>query len=141
MAQLAAETGAALDHVAVDNHAPTKAGADNRGDGGCNPGSAENREVAPKGSGVAIVEIVDGAAELLFEARPYVEARPVGMHEVGGSARTENSSGAGRSGGVESDGYDVGEGYPGFRRGDGKPVFNLLQTNHWSLPGKRGVLT
>ena len=40
--------------------------------------------MAPERRGVAIVEIDNRTFEILFQARPDVESRPIRMHEIGG---------------------------------------------------------
>ena len=51
---------AALDHVAVDDHAAAEAGADDGGDRGLAAIGAEEGEVAPERAGIAVVEVGDG---------------------------------------------------------------------------------
>ena len=76
VAQFAAETRAALHHLAAGDHAAAQAGADDGRDRCRLAVSAEDVEVAPQRAGVAVVQIGDGLAQLLSPGRRGYRSRP-----------------------------------------------------------------
>ncbi len=135
VAEFAPEAEAAFDDTAVDDDAAAEAGADDGRDGGFFGAGAEEGEVAPECAGVAVVEVDDGFAEALFEVEADVEAGPIGMDEIGGTAGAEQARGAGRAWGVEADGGDVVGGDAGCVEGDLEAVFNLGEADGGALSG------
>src|SRR5260370_40994397 len=107
MAEFSAESHSSLDHIAVYDHSTAKAGADHGGDRSLPAMSAEDGEVSPKGPGITVVEVGDGAAQTDFELLADIESGPICMDEVGGAARTEDTAGTGGPGRVQTDGDDI----------------------------------
>jgi hypothetical protein len=140
MAQLSAEALSPFDHIALDNNAASEAGADDRRHGSGGAFGPEDDEMAPKGSGIPIVEIDDRLPELFLKAFANIESRPIPMHEVGGSARTENSRGAGRSRSVEAHRNNLRGQNAGFFECDLQSIGDLLQANGRALARPRGIL-
>ena len=140
VAEFSAEAHSALDDVAIDDDAAAETGADHRGDRSLPAVGAEDGEVSPQGSGVAVVEVGDGAAETGFEVRADIESGPIGMDEVGGTARAEDAGGTRRTGRVQADGDHVVQTHAGFFDGDFQAVFDLPQADVRPFGGERGVL-
>ncbi len=69
-----------------------------------------------------------------------VEARPVGVDEVGGAPGAQHAVGAGRSGRVEPDRDDVFRPEARCRDGDAEPVNDLSQADFGTFHGARRVL-
>ena len=76
MPELAAEAAPAFDDVALDDDAAAETGADDRGDGGGGFARAEDREMAPQGTGVAVVQVGGGLAKFMRQGLAEVEAGP-----------------------------------------------------------------
>src|SRR5260370_34736022 len=95
MAEFSAESHSSLDHIAVYDHSAFEAGADHGGDRSLPAMSSEDGEVSPKGSGITVVEVGDGAAQTGFELLADIESGPIRVHAVGGAARTEDTAGTG----------------------------------------------
>ena len=76
VAALAAESGAAGDDPAIDDHAAAQAGADDRGDR-CRGRPAEDVEVAPQRARVAVIEITDRALQADRQVARQVEPGPL----------------------------------------------------------------
>ena len=70
-----------------------------------------------------------------------VEARPIGMHKVGGTARAEHTRSACRAGRIQSDRDDVGESDASFVRRDLETIGDLLQANVRTLFRQRRMFT
>ena len=137
VAEFAAEALAAVDHVAVDDHAAAEAGADDGRKRGFAAIAAEEGEVPPEGAGIAVVEVRDGLAEAIRQVRADIVAGPIGMHEVGGAARAEHAGAAGRTGRVEADGDDVGECNARLAGGDRRGRLRSVAGRH-PAPASRG---
>ena len=99
----------------------------------------EDREVAPERARIGVVQIHHGLAELVSQTLADVEARPLGVHEVGGAPRAEHTRSAGRTGSIEADRNDVGNGNTRFVHGDLETVGDLLQADVRSLFRQRGM--
>ena len=96
--------------------------------------------MSPKRSGVAIVEVGDGAARAGFQIRADIESGPIGMDEVGGAARAEDAGGTRRTGRIQTHGDHIVQVHAGFFDGDFQALFDLPQADVRPFGGERGVL-
>ena len=139
VAEFAAEAAGSADDAAFDDDAAAEAGADNGGNRGLRGGVAEEDEVAPEGSGVAVVEVRNGLAEFGLKVGADVEAGPIGVDEVGGAFGAKDAVGASGAGGVEADYFDVKKGDAGVVGGELEAVGDLLEADGRAFAGESGV--
>ena len=136
--QLAAEAVAAGHDPARGDHAPAQAGADDGRHARRAVLGAEQRDMAPEGCRIAVIEVGDGDAQPGLEPRADVEAGPLGMDEVGGAAAAEHAAGAGRAGRVEAGGHEFVEAHTGSLGGRRQPGGDLVEADGgpFDAPGR-----
>src|SRR6185312_55374 len=140
MAQLSAITSSTRDDVAIGDDAAAEASTDNRRDGRGSITCAEDREVAPEGSGIAVVEIHHRLAELVREPLPEIESSPIRMDKIGGTFGAEHAAGARGPRSIEADNGHGVERDTGQRGGNFEAGRDLLEADLRTFARKCGML-
>ena len=102
MAQLAAESLSALNHIAIQNDAAAEACSDDHRDRCFFSGSSKNIEVTPQRASISIIQIADRFAEPLRQALANIVFRPIGMHKIRGAFGAKFSGGTRRPRRIQS---------------------------------------
>jgi hypothetical protein len=127
VAELACKARRALDDLALLDHAPAEAGADDRGDGcALRRQRPEELVVGVERGRVAVVVVDDGQREAPLEGATEVVVAPARVGEVRGSARRDDALCARRARRVEADPADA------VAR-DARPAYDVLEREEESL--------
>src|SRR6185437_14275215 len=140
MAQLPTITSSTRDDIAIGDDAAAEAGTDNRSDRRGSITCAEDREVAPEGSGIAVVEIDHRLAELVRKTLPDIKSSPVRMNKIGGTLSAEHTVGACGTWRIQTDDRYGGKWDTGQRGGNFEAGRDLLKTDLRTFARKGGML-
>ena len=102
MAEFSSESVFALHDVAVEDDASAVARTDDVGNRCFAAVGSEYRVVSPERGCIGIIQVGHGHAELVRQTLADIESRPLGVHKVGRTSRTEQPGGTGRPGCVEA---------------------------------------
>ena len=140
VAEFPAKPHPPLEHAAFDNHAAAQPGADHRRNRSVGAVRAEDREVPPERSRVAVVQVADRPGEPRLQTGPDVVPGPVRVDEIRRSPRAQHAGGTGRPGRIEPNRHDLLERYAGHPGGDPQAFLDLGEANVRPLFGARRML-
>jgi hypothetical protein len=138
MAQLSTKALSALNDETFGDDSAAESGADDGGNGSGEAIGSEENEMPPEGAGIAIIDVSDRFAETPGEMVADVEAGPIGVHKVGGTAGAEHTGSTRRAGRIKTYDRDVVELGSGHIDSDVETVGDLLEADFGALtrPGR-----
>jgi hypothetical protein len=140
MAEFSSESVFALHDVAVEDDASAVASTDDVGNRCFAAVGSEYRIVTPERGCIGIIQVGNGHAELVRQTFADIESRPLGVHKISRTSRTELACGTGRPRSVKADGDYVPKRNPRQVGGDLETICDLLEADFWSLLGECRML-